>query len=102
MPGVMPRALDDRVFGRSGLVLLAWFIIVCVSPVLAHYPESDKQLSAPDQGTVQSIKRTKLQAGDLLVTVERFSAKKNRINLAIIGDGLSAGGTRIALPTHSP
>ena len=81
MPGVMPRALDDRVFGRSGLVLLAWFIIVCVSPVLAHYPESDKQLSAPDQGTVQSIKRTKLLAGDLLVVVERFSAKKTESTL---------------------
>jgi hypothetical protein len=90
--GVMLRRSGDKVFAKSWLGLLAWFIAAWVSPALSHYPESDKRVSTHDQGHVQSIegtklKRTKLLASDLSITTERFSARNNRVNLAIIGDG---------------
>ena len=90
--GVIPRRLNDQVLAVSWLGLLAWLAAAWVSPAIAHYPESDKRVTAPGQGYVQPIertklKRTKLLASDLSITAERFSAKNNRVNLAVIGDG---------------
>ncbi len=89
---VILRRSGDKVFAKSWLGLLAWFVAAWVSPAMSHYPESDKRVAAPDQGYVQPIeqtklKRTKLLASDLSITAERFSARNNRVNLAIIGDG---------------
>ena len=90
--GVIPRRSNDQVLAGSWLGLLAWLAAAWVSPAIAHYPESDKRVTAPGQGYVQPIERTKLKrakllASDLSITTERFSAKNNRVNLAIIGDG---------------
>ena len=90
--GVMLRRSGDKVFAKSWLGLLAWLAAAWVSPAIAHYPESDKRVTAPGQGYVQPVERTKLRrkkllASDLSITTERFSARNNRVNLAIIGDG---------------
>ena len=92
VPGVIPRRSNYQVLAGSWLGLLAWLAAAWVSPAIAHYPESDKRVTAPGQGYVQPIeraklKRAKLLASDLSITTERFSAKNNRVNLAIIGDG---------------
>ena len=57
-----------------------------------------------DQGYGQPIertklKRTKLLASNLSITTERFSAKNNRVNLAIIGDGYQQAELE-SLSTH--
>ena len=85
--GVMPGRSNNKVLAGSFLGLLAGFVAAWVSPAMSHYPESDKRVSTPEPGNVQSIERTKLLASDLSITTERFSAKNNRVNLAIIGDG---------------
>ena len=54
---------------------------------LAHYPESNRQAFAIPPPLNPSKTRSRLQSEDLVVTVERFSAATNRINLAMIGDG---------------
>lgn len=56
-------------------------------PALAHYPESDRRAFAIPPPLNPSKTRSRLQSEDLVVTVERFSAATNRINLAMIGDG---------------
>ena len=69
-----------------------WSLLVALSllmlpTALAHYPESNRQAIAIPPPLNPSKTRSRLQSEDLVVTVERFSAATDRINLAMIGDG---------------
>jgi len=77
--------------GKDYCVSSHWLLAalyLLISPLaFAHYPESDKQHVKTVAPLSLSKAQSKLQVDDLLVTAERYSARENRINLAIIGDG---------------
>jgi hypothetical protein len=74
-------------YRRRHLRFLAALCFLTSSLGFAHYPESDSQSVRTITPLSASQTQSTLQAHDLVVTAERYSARENRINLAMIGDG---------------